>query len=861
VRVSPIAEPEGTDLARVRAWAFAPQAPAPREPTGELRFFSAPGEGRECVEIARLALKEAQGGVPFDRMAVLLRAPQQYLGLLEHAFRRAGVPAYFDRGTRRPDATGRAFLAILGCAVEHFSARRFAEYLSLGQVPSLDSERDARASGVIAPDDEAFGVLGDMASRGVAPSEEAAEGRELTANGRGPMAAEADAAVVAGTLRAPWKWETLLVEAAVIGGRDRWDRRLRGLAETYRLKIRELEAEEPGSPRLRHFTRELANLEHLRAFALPIIEVMHAWHDATTWGQWLARLEAFAPRVLRWPWHVRRVLSDLRPMGEVGPVTLAEVRDVLEVRLLTLEVEPPPHRYGGLFVGSPHQARGRAFRVVFAPGLAERLFPQKVREDPMLLDEPRAVLSDRLTRQDDRAAQERLLLRLAAGAAAERLYLSYPRIETMQSRPRVPSFYALEVARAVTGRIPDHEHLEQQAAAAADASLAWPAPQRPADAIDDFEHDLAVLRGLFRTEAPVRGRAHYLLRLNECLRRSVTERWARARSRWSQYDGIVRVTDAVKPMLASQRLVARSYSVSSLQRYAACPYQFLLHAIYGLSPLEEPEPLQRMDPLTKGSLFHQAQAEFFRALQREHLLPLGDGTMARALATLDVTLDSVAGQYYDDLAPAIDRVWHDEVAAVRTDLRIWARSLVASAEWEPWLFEFAFGLPDSPGRDPASVPEPVTLDHRFLLRGSVDLVERQPASKVARVTDHKTGKYRLRKSDVVGGGALLQPVIYSLVVEAATGYTVEAARFSYCTNAGGFTEHFVPITDKTRRTGIEVLEIVDRAIELGFLAAAPNKDACRFCDFLPVCGSPQESRMRRKSPDKLGDLIDLRSKA
>ena len=29
--------------------------------------------------------------------------------------------------------------------------------------------------------------------------------------------------------RAPWRWEKLLVDAAVIGSRDRWDRRLAGL--------------------------------------------------------------------------------------------------------------------------------------------------------------------------------------------------------------------------------------------------------------------------------------------------------------------------------------------------------------------------------------------------------------------------------------------------------------------------------------------------------------------------------------------------------------------------------------------------------------------------------------------------------
>ena len=59
----------------------------------------------------------------FDEMAILVRAPQSYFGLLEHALERAGVPAWFDRGTRRPHPAGRAFLALLACAAEH-SRRR-----------------------------------------------------------------------------------------------------------------------------------------------------------------------------------------------------------------------------------------------------------------------------------------------------------------------------------------------------------------------------------------------------------------------------------------------------------------------------------------------------------------------------------------------------------------------------------------------------------------------------------------------------------------------------------------------------------------------------------------------------------------
>src|SRR5689334_23897693 len=122
------------------------------------------------------------------------------------------------------------------------------------------------------------------------------------------------------------------------------------------------------------------------------------------------------------------------------------------------------------------------------------MFPQKPREDPLLLDERRAELDASLPTQDARLEAERLLLQLAAGAASERLYVSYPRIELSESRARVPSFYALDVWRAVTGQVPDHETLEERARHAGNATLAWPAPPRPDDAIDDQEHDLAVLR-------------------------------------------------------------------------------------------------------------------------------------------------------------------------------------------------------------------------------------------------------------------------------------------------------------------------------------------------------------------------------
>ena len=883
-----------SDLAALRHYLFEGGQPPERKPAGDVLLFSAPGEGRESVEIARRIVQEARGGVPFDEIAVFVRAPQRYVGLLEHALRRAGVPAWFDRGTRRPHPAGRAFLAILACACEHLSARRFAEYLSLAQVPQLEDTR--RVPEFVPPQGEEVALPGSMGEPGGATSDDEepdAESFDSYVAPRdshvAPRASDSDEeAIVEGTLRAPWKWETLIVESAVIGGDPRrWHRRLSGMANELRLKRDAERRDDPDSAKAWRLDRDLRNLGHLRAFALPIVDLLASWPSSGTWGEWLDRFAAIAPMVLRQPERVLRVVEELRPMADIGPVSLEEARDVIADRLRMLEMDPPKSRYGRVFVGSPHQARGRTFRVVFVAGLAERMFPQRPHEDPMLLDrEMRAPLDAGLAMQDDRARTERLLLRLAVGAPTERLWLSYPRIELAESRPRVPSFYALDIMRAITGRIPKPQQLQDAAAAEGDAGLAWPAPAKPADAIDYLEHDLAVLRQLLQVEprASVRGHAHYLLRLNESLKRSVTARWARGRSQWTPYDGITRVTGMTKAMLESQRLGARPYSLSALQKFAACPYQFLLSAIYRLEPQPDIEPLQKLDPLTRGSIFHEVQAKFFRALEKDGRLPVTGRDVGAAMQVLDRVIATVAAKYEEDLAPAIDRVWRDEINDIARDLRVWLRRMAAdgAAVWLPTYFEFAFGLPGDQDRDPASVPDPVLVDGRFTLRGSIDLIEtrREPGNKdvagadpaprasplapcpsTLRVTDHKTGRNRTTWKTVIGGGAILQPVLYSLVVEQALHANVVSGRLSYCTSAGGFVDHEIPINDANRRTGLEALEIVDRAIELGFLPAAPSERACTWCDFLSVCGPDEPRRVSNKAPERLGDLEALRERS
>ena len=814
--------------------------------------FSAPGEGRECVEIARRVLALARGGIPFDRVAVLLRSPEGYRANLEEAFGRAGIPAHFARGAVRPDPAGRAFYALLKCAAEGLSARRFAEYLSLGQVPNAAAggappEAAPRGDRWIAPDPELVPLF--------APEEAGEQGQLAESDD----AVGDGAPVTDGQLRAPRRWERLLVEAAVIGGRDRWRRRIDGLTNELQRRRSELGGED--ETQAAALARELEDLTALAGYALPLIDALASLPTAAPWGEWLDQLGALATRALRQPDRVLAVLAELTPMGPVGPVRLNEVLLALERSLVEVAVAPPSQRYGKVFVGPIEAARGLSFDAVFVPGLAERMFPRKIVEEPILLDALRQEIGGGLTTNQDRLESERLALALTVGAAESRICFSYPRLDLDQARPRVPSFYALEAVRATEGRLPDFGELARRAETATTARLGWPAPPDPADAVDSAEYDLAVLDRLVVDPEGSAGAARYLVTANPYLGRALRVRYQRWGRAWTSADGLISRSEAVRAIMAKHTLGSRSYSPTALQNYAPCPYRFFLRAIHGLAPREVPEAIDELDPLQRGSLIHDVQFELFARLQPQGLLPVRPNNLERARRELDAVLTEVAARYRDELAPAIERVWTDGIAAIHADLREWLRRVSEDdSGYVPWHFELGFGAGGRPGEhaDPDSVSGAVDLACGIQLRGSIDLVERH-ASGLARITDHKTGKYTGKRGQVIAGGTVLQPLLYPLAAEKLIGdqATVSSGRLYFCTSAGGFAELVVPLDDRARAAAVQVAETIGQAIALPYLPAAPTKDECSLCEYRPVCGPHEERRVRRKAK-KLEALLALR---
>jgi CRISPR/Cas system-associated exonuclease Cas4 (RecB family) len=259
-------------------------------------------------------------------------------------------------------------------------------------------------------------------------------------------------------------------------------------------------------------------------------------------------------------------------------------------------------------------------------------------------------------------------------------------------------------------------------------------------------------------------------------------------------------------------------------------------------------------------MYHAVVARFLRQALEQNALPVTPGNILRAQEQCYAILDDVAADYHERLVPAIERVWNDEVEVLRADLRGWLMHLADHPDgFIPQLIEFAFGLPRDPDRDPGSDTEPARLEGGFLLHGIVDLVEENPQSGSVRVTDYKTGRNRTSDGMIVGGGEVLQPVHYSLAVGALRGEAVDEARLSFTTAAGAYEERTVTLNDAARAAGLEVLRIIDGAVEHAFLPAAPKEKACDWCDFRVVCGPYEELRAKYKDSASLAALVRLRS--
>ena len=309
----------------------------------------------------------------------------------------------------------------------------------------------------------------------------------------------------------------------------------------------------------------------------------------------------------------------------------------------------------------------------------------------------------------------------------------------------------------------------------------------------------------------------------------------------------VRRRDRQRRAEAVPALTARAWSPSALQQYARCPYRFALRGIFGLRPAERPVGIQRMDPATRGQIYHEVQFELLRDLAARELLPVRPENLVDALERLDDALRTVTRARRRSSRPPSRRSGDSEVQSLRADLRGWLQQRAATEpDWTPEFYELSFGLKDPAGRDPRSRKDPVEIGGGFRLQG----LDRPGGAARERRRARGGSQDRPRPGAEArkwsAAAKCCSRVLYALAAEKMLGEPVSVGRLYYSTIAQNYAAIDVPLNDWSRRRAAQALEIIDAAMRDGFLPAAPRKDGCKRCEYLPVCGPYEEERVARE---------------
>ncbi len=772
-----------------------------------LKIISAPGESREVREIIRQILKTSlTKGIPLHEIGILLRNPGQYHPLFRENFHLLGIAPYLRDGKPLVETRGgRSLLMLLRILSQNFSRPSVIEFATFSKL---------RAEWVLSE-----------------------KGSPIT----------------------PSQWDDLSLQAGIVEGPKEWEERLSNLRESWAKRGQEEEEEE-----VRFYRGDPVALDRLIGFIRDLFKHLQALACSNTWeGKTKALLSAFDSFIEEdeeSPFLKQAVkrLSELDVCGI--PPSQADFTTGVEEVLQEEGIPVGRFQRNGPTVVPLMAGRGVPFKMVILPGMVEKSFPPLIRQDAILLDHERKFINRFFTgleqeplplKKEGRLEEERLLYRLAIGAAREGLILSFPRIEIGTGRERLPSSFLLASVEALTGKTSDFQKIEEYPNFIR-VPLSEFAVKVPSEAIDEVEYDLSMVKQKLEEKAPEA--LAYLQQVSPFFSQGLlleSSRWGKGV--FTEFDGAFSSEEAHKVLRDRYSLFKKTVSPTRLESYATCPFQYLLSGIMGIEPLLEPEKEITISPLHKGKLIHSILWKFFTALKKERRTSFH--LKSDDLSHLFETARKEFSEYEKMGVTGYPVLWEVEKKEILEELTNFLEEELKETGFIPAYFEVRYGMKSlDPLESEISTEDPIPIELEGMLlylKGKIDRIDLSKDKKKARVIDYKTGKVRAKENDLGGGknlqlplylyvaGRLLHPLHQRIEVESAEYYFMKSQKR-------------VPFKGSeliAKRAELHhILKTISEGIEEGLFISVPG-DHCRICNFEIVCGTSRKTLFERKSKD------------
>jgi RecB family exonuclease len=577
----------------------------------------------------------------------------------------------------------------------------------------------------------------------------------------------------------------------------------------------------------------------------------------------LTFLEHSTSRVSQLDHRAATALGDyVVELRALGPFTclLQEALRFIRERVESLSVAAERPRPGHFYACRLQQAGYSGRPHLFVVGLEEgRVFPA-ASEDPVLLDAERAGISSALKQSTDRIDEAvwSVLSRLATHALplgtpnpdprssnldprnAASVTVSYSTRDTREFRETYASWLMLQAFRLQQGNV-TATYQEMKVALGEPVSSV---PLKREEAATESAWWLRTVlstgdKGIEAVESSFAALARG--------REAAVERESAS---FTEFDGYVPDAGKVLDPCAA----GNAYSVTDLEGAAECPYRFFLKRGLGLRPVDEGERDKDvwLDPLTRGSELHDIYATALRRCRDAGRRPdmKKDGPWLTELA------QGALDRLNREMPPATAEILARESADFLSDVELFLEAECEPSSSEAVGFEVSFGRPLGEKEEPLARAEPVEIDLggglTFRIAGRIDRINKVGPSDF-QVLDYKTGGFwRDAWQGSFNEGRRLQHALYGLAVVELLRGTYKKARVTggvyYFPSHKGRRERVV-IRAPTPAQTAAVLADLRELIVKGAFVHAPDKDACKWCDFADAC----DAHVQDQASGKLAD--------
>lgn len=284
----------------------------------------------------------------------------------------------------------------------------------------------------------------------------------------------------------------------------------------------------------------------------------------------------------------------------------------------------------------------------------------------------------------------------------------------------------------------------------------------------------------------------------------------------------------LSPLMARELAAQRLFTVSQIESYLKCPYQWF-HQQLRPRPLAEP-----IDNRTRGSLAHEILARFYAAWHERGHTRVTQDTLAQALEVHD----SVAAQVLaaaDTPLTLVEEQYHH--AARRGSRAIISRDAAYLQGFAPVATEFQFGRDGDPPEDMGT----------FDLAGRIDRIDASPTALV--VCDYKSSRPHPRGKFAADG--VVQVPLYALVARRRFGLEIAGGLYRSLSAAEdrGFVldgTQTTPLIRTDKCTPEDITAIIDDALarataavegmRAGVIEPRPaSDDVCGWCAARALC--------------------------